>query len=133
MGSFSDYLELEILDHIFKVGSYTVPSNLYVALCKSTISDSHTGTTLPNEVTGGAYERKSHNTWKTAASGATHNSGAITFATATAAWGIVTDFAICDKTTNGNVIAYGALSTSKNIGNGDTANFADDAIDITLD
>lgn len=132
MGSFSDYLELEILDHVFKVGAYTVPTNLYVALLKSTPDDADTGSTLPGEVSGGAYVRKKHNTWKAAASGATHNSAAITFTQATADWGVITHIAITDKTTAGNVIGWTALNTTKNVGNGDTAEFADDAIDITL-
>jgi len=132
MGSFSDYLENELLDHVFKTGSYSVPTNLYVALCKSTIEDDDTGSTLPSEVSGGSYVRKKCNTWDAASAGATENTQTVTFAQATADWGVVTDFAICDKTTAGNVIAYGKLNTTKNIQSGDTASFATGDIDITL-
>ena len=43
MGSFSNYLELEILDHVFKTGAYTAATNIYIALCKSTIEEDDTG------------------------------------------------------------------------------------------
>jgi len=94
MGSFSDYLELELLDHVFKTGAYTQPSNLYIALCKSTVEEDDTGSTLPTEVSGGSYARKGCNTWDLAAAGATENTQPVTFAQATADWGVVTDFAI---------------------------------------
>ena len=132
MGSFSDYLENELLDHAFKTGAYTQPTNLYIALAKSTITDAHTGTTIPSEVSGGSYARKVCNTWDAAAAGAIENSQPVTFAQATADWGVVTDFAIVDKTTLGNILAYGKLNTTKNIQSGDTAAFATGDLDITL-
>jgi hypothetical protein len=132
MGSFSDYLELEILDHVFKVGTFTQPTNIYVALLKSTADDTSTGSSLPGEVSGGSYARKTCNTWTTAASGANSNNIAITFAQATADWGTVTHFALMDGLTTGNQLAWGALSVSKNIQSGDTAKFATNDLDITL-
>lgn len=135
MGSFSDYLELELLDHVFKVGAYSVPTNLYIALCKSTIEEDDTGSTLPNEVANsGAYARTVCNNWSAAAAGATANSAAITFQEATANWGTVTDFGIVDSGTygQGNLLAYGKLTTAKKIGTGDTAKFATGDIDVTL-
>jgi len=133
MGSFSNYLENEVLDHVFKTGEYSVPTNLYVALLTSTPDDEDTGSTLPGEVSGGSYARKQCNTYDAASGGAVANTGAVTFDQATADWGLVTHFAICDKTTAGNVIAWGALTVSKNIQSGDTASFAAGDIDITLD
>ena len=49
MGSFSDFLENELLDHAFKTGAYTPATNLYVGLSLSTITDAHTGSTVPGE------------------------------------------------------------------------------------
>jgi hypothetical protein len=132
MGSFSDYLELELLDHVFKTGAYSPATNLYIALCKSTIADDDTGSTLPAEISGGSYVRTKCNTWDPASSGATENSQVVTFPEATANWGTVTDFAICDKTTAGNMLGYGKLTTPKKIGTGDTAKFATGDIDVTL-
>ena len=132
MGSFSDYWENEILDHVFKTGSYTAPTNIYVALCKSTIEDDDTGSSLPSEVSGGAYARTKCNTWDAASGGATENSQAVTFSQATADWGTVTDFALVDSTSGGNMLAYGKLGASKTVSSGDTAKFATGDIDITL-
>ena len=123
MGSFSDYLELELLDHVFLTGSYSQPSNIYIALCKSTVEEDDTGSTLPSEVSGGSYARKSCASWDTASAGSTKNGVAITFAQATADWGTVTDFAIVDASTAGNMLAYGKLGASKSIASGDTAVF----------
>jgi hypothetical protein len=109
-------------------------TNLYVALSKSTLADTATGTTLPGEVTGGGYVRKKCNTWdaSSATGGDTENTQVVTFATATASWGTVKTYAVCDKTTKGNVLVWGSLSASKTIGTGDTAKFATGAIDVTL-
>lgn len=99
--------------------------------------------TRPNDASGlnepatGDYARKLHNNWNIAASKATNNNGAITFATATASWeAAVTHFIISDSidaVLEGNIIIHGALGASKLIGNGDTLNFADEALDIVID
>jgi len=130
--SFSDYLELEILDHVFLTGSYAQPSNIYIALCKSTIDDADTGSTLPSEVSGGSYARKSCGTWDTASAGSTKNGVAITFTQATAQWGTVTDFAVVDASSGGNVLAYAKLTTAKSIATGDTAKFATGDLKVSI-
>lgn len=128
MAGFSDYLENEILDHVFGVGSYTAPS-IYVALYTAAPSDSGGGT----EVSGNNYSRVLHSSWATASGGATSNSGAITFPTPSGAWGTVTHFGLFDASTSGNLLGWGALSTSKSPTSGDTVSFADGALDVTLD
>ena len=133
MGSFSDYLENELLDHVFKTGAYVQETNLYVALLTSTPDDADTGITLPGELSGGGYVRIKCNTWDLAAAGATENSQTVTFAQATADQGTVTHFAICNATTNGACIGWGALSASRVISSGDTASFATGDLDVTLD
>jgi len=132
MGSFSDYLENELLDHVFKTGAYTVPTNIYVALCTSTVLDSSTGGSLPGEVSGGAYARVTCNTWDASSGGAIENTGAITFTEATADWGTVTHFALCDHSSTGNMLAHGALTAAKAVDSGDTAKFSTGELDITL-
>ena len=133
MGSFSDYLENELLDHVFKTGAYVQETNLYVALLTSTPDDADTGITLPGELSGGGYVRIKCNTWDLAAAGATENSQTFTFPQATADLGTVTHFAICNATTNGACIGWGALSASRVISSGDTASFATGDLDVTLD
>ena len=53
-GSFSNFLELEVLDHVFGAAVYTAPATLYIALYTVAPTDAAGGT----EVTGGAYARK---------------------------------------------------------------------------
>ncbi len=128
-GSFNDYTENKVLDHILKTASFTVPTNIYIALFTAAPTDSGGGT----EVTGGSYARVLHNSWDAAAAGASENTGAITFVEATASWGTVVAFALFDAVSGGNMLAWGDLTTSKAIGSGDTASFADGELDITLD
>jgi hypothetical protein len=43
MAAMSDYLEQQLRTHIFRTGSFTKPSGLFVALCTAATSDSSTG------------------------------------------------------------------------------------------
>lgn len=131
MGSFSDYMENEVLDSFFNAG-YTAPTNLYIVLAKSTIEEDDTGSTIPTEVSGGAYARQICNTWDAASGGATENTQVETFTEATAIWGTVTDFGIVTHSSTGKLLVFGKLDTAKKIGTGDTAKFATGDIDITL-
>lgn len=132
-GSFADYLENKLLDHAFKTASYTPATNLYVALSKSTLSDTVTGT-IAGEVSGGSYARKGCNTWDAASGGATANSQVVTFAQATADWGTITYFAIINALTagTGSVLAYGNLTAAKLVESGDTLRFATGDLDVSL-
>jgi len=131
-GGVSNYLANKLLDHVFKNSAYTVPTNIYVALVTAAIGDADTGSTITEPV-GGSYARKLHNSWNAAAAGASSNNGIITFVTATGAWGTITGFALVDALTVGNVLFYGVLDETKVIGNGDTAKFGDQDLDVTLD
>jgi len=132
MGSFGNYLENELLDHVFMKGDYTSPTNIFVALSTADPTDDASGLAEPS---GGSYARvsTSGSDWDTAASGALDNANAITFPTATASWGTITHFALYDASSGGNMLAHGALSASKVVGNGDTAEFAAGDLDVTLD
>lgn len=130
---FSDETEDATLDHLFKVAVYTPATNLYVALCTSTVVDSDDGDGLTGEVSGGQYARKQCNTWEAASGGSTTNAIVLTFAQATADWGTISHFAVCDHLSTGAVIVHGALNTEKNVGSGDTAKYATDSIKVSLD
>lgn len=133
MGSFTDYLENKLLDHVWGNTAYSAPATLYIALSTTTINDDGTGMTEPS---GGAYARvastNNSTNWPNAVSGAKANGTALTFPTATASWGTVIDFAIMDAATGGNMLGYGTLTSSKTIDPGDTASFAIGDLDITL-
>ena len=139
MSAASDYLEGEIIKHIFRTGSFTKPTVLAVALCTAATSDSQTGATITEVPNSNSYARVTANpldaTWSApGVGGLTDNVGAITFPAATGSWGTVTHFAICDSATwgAGNMLIHGALTASKVVGNGDTVQFAAGSLDITV-
>lgn len=127
-GSFSDALEIKILDHLLKTTPFTVPTDIYIELYTVAPTDAGGGT----PVSGGSYARKVCNTWDGAAAGATANTGAITFAQATGDWGEVVAFALFDAITAGNFLAWADLTVNKTIQNGDTGEFAAGELDVTL-
>lgn len=126
MAGFSNYLETKVLEHVFGGSAYTAPGTLYVALFTAAPSDTGGGT----EVSGGAYARQ---TAAFTVSGDTgSNTSAIEYATATADYGTVVAMGVFDASTSGNLLAYGTLTTSKTVSNGDVFRFNAGAIDITL-
>jgi len=132
-GSLSDYLEKKLLEEIVGKTAYTMPT-AYIALCTAAPTDASTGTTIVEPV-GGSYARKSTAgaDWAAASAGSISNANAITFVTATGDWGECTHFAICDAATTGNLLAWGSLTVSKTILNGDTASFAVGSLVLSLD
>lgn len=135
MGSFSDYLEDALLDHIFSTGegtdgTFTRPDK-YIALCTVAVTDTANGDSI-TEPTSGSYGRIAMHTWDEASGGATQNKNDIAFAQATGDWGTIVDFAICDAASSGHVLAYGSLTISKSVASGDTPKFATGDLDITL-
>ena len=131
-GAISDYLANELLDHVFGNGVYSQPTNICLALCTAAPVDSDTGSSI-TEVSGNNYSRCTHNTWDTAAGGASENTGAATFATPSGSWGLVTHIAICDATSAGNMLWWGTATPNQTPDSGDTVQYADGALDITLD
>lgn len=136
MAAMTDYLEGEIIKHIFRTGSFTKPTVLAVGLLTSAPSDSAAGT----EVSGGSYARVQLNpldaNWAapSGGNGTTSNSSAITFPAPTANWGVVTHFGIYDAATSGNLLFHAALTVQKTINNGDAApSFAVAALVVQID
>lgn len=142
-GSFTDFLENKLADHLFRTTTYT-PGTLYVSLHTGACSDSSTGT----EVSGGSYARvsvtKADASWKgthgsasgnsSGTNGTVSNAAAITFPAPTANWGSVTHFGLFDASSAGNQLICAALTQSKTINNGDAApSFAIDALTIQVD
>lgn len=133
MGSFSDYLEDEILDHIFMT-SWAALANVWVGLSTADPLDDASGLAEP---VGGAYARVSTAAadWNasTGSPSTVDNANDITFPEASGAWGLITHFALFDAVTGGNMLMHGSLTASKTIGDGDTAKFAAGDLDVTLD
>jgi hypothetical protein len=131
-GGASNYLANALLDHVLKTTEYTVPTNVCVALCTADPTDAGTGSTI-TEPSGQNYARKTHNAWDVAAAGATENTGVITFNVPSGSWGLITHVALCDATTVGNMLFHSTATPNQTPDNGDTVQYADGALDITLD
>lgn len=128
-GSMTNFLELELLDHVFGKGAYSAPTP-YLALFTAAPTDAGGGT----EVSGGSYARVSiSSAMDAAASGAITNGSTITFPTASASWGTVVAFGVMDASTAGNMLWWADLAASKAVGNGDTLVFNAGDLDFTLD
>ena len=133
-GSFTDYLENKVLNHVFGITSFSAPSNMYLGLSTSTISDAGTGITEPS---GNAYARvaipNTTASWNTATTGSVSNKNILSFPEATGAWGTVTYSFVSDALTGGNILFYGTLNVEKEVTAGDTVTVKAGDLAITLD
>lgn len=125
--SFSNYLETELLDHVFANNAYTSPSTVYVSLHTANPDEDASGT----EVSGGGYVRQAGSF--TVSGNTATTSAAIEYPTATAGYGTVTHVAVWDASSSGNMLAYAALTASKTIATGDVFRIPAGDLDITLD
>ena len=125
--SFTNFLETEILDHMFAGAAYTAPGTHYLALFTA-IADGEAGSVT--ELSGSAYARQS--VAFTTSGNTTSNNAAVEFPTATGSWGTVTHVGVYDASTSGNLMAYATLSSSKAIATGDVFRVPSGDLDITL-
>lgn len=135
-GSFSNYTEDHVLDHLTGKTAFTSPGPLYMALCTVLPDDTSTGATL-TEATYTGYARKQIATadWNAASGGSVSNANAVTFANATAGSSTIVGWALCDSGTigAGNVIAWGSCASTTITATQTPATFAAGALTIALD
>lgn len=136
----SNYLENKLLDHALRYGTapYTGASTIYLALFVNTSGNAATNLeagTLTDEVStsGTAYARQAV-TFAAASSGSSATNATVTFPTATASFGTITHVAVMDGDTEGagNVLFWGAVTTSKTIDTGDTFQVSSGNLTISL-
>lgn len=132
MGSITNYLENELLDHVLNA-SYTPAATIYLCLCTADPTDAATGASMNEVANSGSYARTAI-TFDAAASRTVVQAAAVTFPTATGSWGTITHWAIADSGTHGagNVLATGALAASKSVISGNTPSVADAEIEISF-
>lgn len=123
-GAITDYLENQLILHLFRTGSYTAPTNLYFGLLSTAPDDTGAGT----EFSGGAYARVSvakgdaNFDATVGGNGTTANTNAITFpAPSGANWGTASYMAVWDAASAGNMLCYATLPTPRIINDGDPA------------
>lgn len=127
MSDFSDYLEDELLDHVFRNASYSSPAAVYLALYTANPTDAGGGT----EVSTGGYSRQAI-TFGAASGGTVSNSAAVEFTASGANFGTITGVGIFDASSSGNLLTWKSI-TSVVINDGDTLNFPIGDIDVSLD
>lgn len=139
MGALTNYLESGLINHLFRGIPYTAPSTLYIGLTKS-FNSGNLESGIADEPTSGSYARQSYpvstSSWiapyVSGTSMITHNTSAIEFPIATANIGDISGVFIADSLTSGNITLYGALSSSRNIREGDQFVFSSGSLKISL-
>lgn len=126
MAAKSHYLDNAVLNHVLRNTALSSPATVYVGLFTVAPTPSTSGT----EVSGGSYARVAA-TFGAPALGVLSNSAPVAFPTATLNWGTVVAVGVFDALSGGNLLYFGALTTSKAVDNGDTASFAAAALSIT--
>lgn len=131
MSQATDFLESELLDHIFGIGAYTAPATMYLALFTAMSSGE---TPTATEVTGGSYARlaitNDATSWSRTSNVVT-NDNLLEFVTASANWGDASHWALFDASSGGNMLIYGAFSSAITINNGSTLRVAAGQLSIT--
>lgn len=133
MGSFADYLENKVLDHVVRNTLYTQPSVVYSALFTVIPSDTTGGTEVTTASSGYTRVASTFVTAGLTSNGRTVNSGAVNFATvAGGATLTIVGWGLTDAATAGNLLMW-ATVTSTVLNVGDQATFPATNIVITLD
>lgn len=108
----STYLRNKVIKHVLGEASFTMPTNVYLALYTTDPTVADVGT----EVTGGSYARQQLS-FATAVNGAKTSNTSETFSTMPAC--TVTHWGIRDASSGGNLLYFGAfdLPIQLNAGN----------------
>lgn len=138
MSAASNYLENKVLDHVLTATAYSAPTTRYLALFNNTSGSAaanlEAGTLTDETSTSGtAYARKAV-TFAAASSGSSATNATVTFDAATASWGTITHVAVMDSDVegSGNVLFWGAVTTSKTIDTGDTFQVSSGNLTVSL-
>jgi len=156
MSAASNYLEDKLLDHTLRqtAGDYNPPSTVYVALFadngtndagdaleSGTNASASTANWGYFEINNGSYARQSVTfaAAGTTTTGTIETNATVSFPVATANYDtagstgqVVTHIAIMDASTGGNVLFYGALTTSKTVSSGDQFTVSTGNLSISL-
>lgn len=128
MGSLTDALEKEILDHILKTGSYAPPSTVYLGLSTADPLDSGSGLAEPS---GNGYARKAISFGGATGRAITQDAD-VTFDQATGSWGTITHYGLFTLSTGGVLMAHGSLNTSKAVIAGNTPSVASGEVIVSV-
>ena len=138
MSAMTNFFESGILNQVFRGISLTLPSTgVYIGLTSGVPTEA---TPSSDELTGNAYARvhvATGNWTAPVVDGNGHkveNNAAIDFPTAAGGnWGYASGVIITDTLSGGNVLMKGALTTPRNILEGDTFRFSSTDLDVKFD
>lgn len=109
------YLQNAFLNHVLRNTALTSPTTVYFALFTTTTDEDGNGT----EVTGSGYARLVA-TFAAPSGGSISKSGTYQWTPSGGNYGTVTDAAVFDALTVGNMLTFDALATSRVVNDGDT-------------
>jgi hypothetical protein len=100
----------------------------------NTAANLEAGTLTDETSTSGTAYSRQILTWAAASSGSSATNSTVTFSAATASWGTITHVAVMDGGTAGagNVLFWGAVTTSKTIDTGDTFQVTSGNLTVSL-
>ena len=125
--SLTNAFETTTLTWLLTASSATRPTAWYIGLFTAAPNDTGGGT----EVSGTGYVREA--VTFTVTGDTASNSAAVEWPVAGGSWGTITDLAIFDAVTAGNMIGYATLTAAKTIATGDVFRIPLGDLDVTLD
>ena len=125
--SLTNTFETTTLTWLLTTNSATRPTAWYIGLFTAAPNDTGGGT----EVSGTGYVREA--VTFTVTGDTASNSAAVEWPVAGGSWGTITDLAIFDAVTAGNMIGYATLTSAKTIATGDVFRIPLGDLDVTLD
>lgn len=117
-GCMSDYLESNLLQHIFMSSSYSKPSTIAICLSSGIPNDTMTGSNFMEFQNSGGYARQtlspSDTNWSQS-NGVMYNLVEIDFPVATAVWGDLSGVILSDNSSYGagNILFYSLSNPSQ--------------------
>lgn len=119
-----------IMGNVFRTQtSPALPTSYYIGLSTSAPTAAGGNVTEPS---GGGYARKQLTGLSTPTNGVITNNSAIAFNESTASWGTVTYFVIYDAATNGNLLFYDRLTSSRAVEANTVITIKEGALKLTL-
>ena len=139
MAALTNYLESGILNHLFRQSSYIAPSTVYIGLNKSFISG-NIESGITDEPNTGSYIRQQYisnqSRWTTpyqsGSATAIYNNYPVEFPLATENIGNISGIFISDASVSGNILFYTALTSPRNIREGDQFIIPSGSLKITF-
>ena len=138
MSAASNYTETNVINSLLRGVTFPVPTTVYVSL--HTANPGETGGSEVSTAAWPAYVRKDaavggaiSTGWAAPTDGVTTNSKQVTYPGMNGASNVtVSHWALYDAATTGNLLAYGALQTSRTLQPGDVFVFDIGALTVTM-